>query len=275
MRNHHEKARDMARSVLPSTKRRQARAAKKNSSRVARRRTEHQLRGLERFVAAHDFDDFEADLQDDTRPDQSWSNTQFTFDGLVADRRDNDKIGPLLRWAEARVAGDPRLRDGGPDARRVYFSGLLPGTLIGRHALSHLRDVIGRGEGPMGHHVTATQRDERRAAELAQARRLRADRSRALDEVLASHDEEYLNSRTRASTPRWVSATHSYECGCRAIRPFGQTRFEMVAPWLLGDDRDLWLDGDRCNALGRHLFAFAALAELHRSHNVPRHHGGT
>ena len=118
MRNHNEKARDMARSVLPSTARKSARQARASIHGRERARLRAELHALR---VAGDPDDFEE---------------------MVDDRRGADKVGPLLAWAERLVARDPVLGAATPEDREAHFRKVLPPGLIGNHAISHLRWVL-------------------------------------------------------------------------------------------------------------------------------------
>ena len=130
MRNHHEKARDMARSVLPSTARKSARHAGASIHGRERARLRSELHALR---VAGDADDFEGDLTWTARRD---------IEEMVDDRRGADKVGPLLAWAERLVERDPALGAATPEDREVYFRKILPPGLIGNHAISHLRWVL-------------------------------------------------------------------------------------------------------------------------------------
>lgn len=115
MRNHDEKYRDIARSVLPSTARRSVRAEKARIDRKAR----HSVR-IELHVLGHCVDDpiWDADVVGaDVRRDVC---------ELVEVRRDADKVGPLVRWAGRIVEREPRLRGGTKVDRTRYFASLLP-----------------------------------------------------------------------------------------------------------------------------------------------------
>lgn len=130
MRNHDEKAREMARSVLPSTRRRVARIDRANTHARERQRVRAALHDL----ATHDDpDDFEGDL--------TWE-ARGAISDMVWDRRAADKVAPLMRWAERTVEREPGLRDATLEERVAHFRRLLPEGLIGRHALSHLEWVL-------------------------------------------------------------------------------------------------------------------------------------
>lgn len=130
MHNHHEKARDMARSVLPSTRRRGARMHRSH----AHARERHRVRAALHEVATYDDpDDYEGDL--------TWE-ARRAISEMVGERRAADKVAPLMRWAERTVERDPVLRDASFEQRVAHFRRLLPKGLIGRHALTHLAWVL-------------------------------------------------------------------------------------------------------------------------------------
>lgn len=131
MRNYNEKARDMARSVLPSSRRRGARAdrtAAHGRERVRLRAELHALAGFD------DPDDYEGELDWIARRDIAQ---------MVEDRRYGDKIGPLIQWARRTVETDPHLREATPLERLDHFRRLLPPNLTGRHALFHVEWAVG------------------------------------------------------------------------------------------------------------------------------------
>lgn len=132
MRNHDEKARDMARSVLPSTRRKGAREDRSLMHHAERARVR---RELHRMRAVGDPDDYDGDLG-------HGSNARRDMAYMVQRRRRADKIGPLIHWAERVVERDPVLVAAPPEDREVYFRRLLPEGLIGDHAITHLWWVI-------------------------------------------------------------------------------------------------------------------------------------
>lgn len=102
MRNHDEKTRDMARSVLPSTRRRGARQDRALAHKAERSR----LRSALQDLAGHDDpDDYEGELTWEARRQIAW---------MVEDRRAADKVAPLLRWATRTIERDAALRDARP-----------------------------------------------------------------------------------------------------------------------------------------------------------------
>jgi hypothetical protein len=97
VRNHDDKIKDMARSVLPSTARRAARAGRARIHRAERARLREELHRVGSHIDPHD------DQGDLTGGDRA------AIAEMVWDRRAHDKVAPLLRWAERTVARDPLL----------------------------------------------------------------------------------------------------------------------------------------------------------------------
>lgn len=131
MRNHDEKIKDMVESILPSKHRKGARDRRA----AIHRRERAQVRAsLHQFTRLVDADDYEGDLDYEDREAMIW---------LVEDRRDADKVAPLLRWVERRVAKDPALASEDWDGRRARFAALFGDNTVGCHALSHIEWAIG------------------------------------------------------------------------------------------------------------------------------------
>lgn len=129
MRNHDEKIKDMSRSVLPSTGRKSARD---------NRRIIHKQQRARELAAVTAY-------RRDTGPDIVTPDVRGTYGPditqMVRGRRAQDKVGPLIRWAEARIAADPVLRSA-PRAEQVAcFARLMPDTTIGRHAVQHIEQA--------------------------------------------------------------------------------------------------------------------------------------
>lgn len=137
MRNHHEKTRDMARSVLPSNARK---GARKDRAVIHGRERAHErqiLHDLRRGVDPDGYGDL--GVSDRHRRDVT---------EMVWDRRAADKVGPLLRWAGRTVERDPKLAAASAQGREAHFRALLPPGLIGDHAVTHLRRVLEDGRTP-------------------------------------------------------------------------------------------------------------------------------
>lgn len=194
MKNHSEKRRDMARSVLPSTARRPARLEKRRIQHVERARTKDALRRMRR--AEHP-DDISADLAWTNRPDR---------DHLIGSRRGADKVGPLIRWAEVLVKREPELAEADFEERRAHFATMLPPNKAGRHALSHLGWAI-----DPAWEAQRTERREHRARADRVAEERRDDLRNAVRIILALGGHRRLNEAIRRATPqfgwRWVWKT--------------------------------------------------------------------
>jgi len=125
MRNHDQKAKDMAESVLPSTmndRRRDRRAIHGRH----RARQQVQLRR----ISAGSTEDFDTGLE---------RRRTGELRDFVLDRRGADKTGPLVRWARARVRRDPALAALDLEDQVRELARLMPDNTIGRHAADHIR----------------------------------------------------------------------------------------------------------------------------------------
>ncbi len=118
------KKRNMSRSVLPSTSRKR--------SRLDKRRVHHEVRAKVR----------------DLIENEDWDNTDLLvnpqrhkpYNGIktvVRERRDADKLGPIMRWAEAIA---PEIGDT-PAERWVALRSMLPPGVIGWHAMTHIENI--------------------------------------------------------------------------------------------------------------------------------------
>lgn len=118
-----QKKRDMARSILPSTKKRSGKM---------RREIHKSARGQERILMAH------------VEDEEAWLEEAPNFEGVerarnqetrhfVEIRRGCDKVAPFIRWAERTTKDIPA------EDRLSYLKGVLPDSLIGEHAVSHLK----------------------------------------------------------------------------------------------------------------------------------------
>lgn len=228
MRNHDQKARDMARSILPSTGRHGARNRKVRSARRARARNTARLRRLAAYI--HDLDDFGEDLHRYDLDDTGW-------DGMVEDRRSCDKVAPLIRWAEARIEGTPQLCDGDYWVRRNYFAHVLGDTVSGRHALQHLDPLFGvLDPWEYGSYPDEPSFDDIDRKRRSDERAERDRRERRLAEVVAGAGPARLNARIRALTPPLEKHWRYLEDGSRVPAPDSGHD-----PWLVGGDTGLWL----------------------------------
>ena len=117
-----QKRRQMARSVLP------AKAQARRGVRQARRYAHHQHRTRCRDAMNV------APLDDDFDEVRLSPVLQRDIRLVVQRRRSADKLGPFLRWANANAAA----LGATPQQRLAAMRGLLPGGIVGDHALSHL-----------------------------------------------------------------------------------------------------------------------------------------
>jgi hypothetical protein len=131
------KARDMARSILPSTARGVARRDGHDIKRANRRRTRQTLHQFGRCWDDPPRQDkaFVGDYTDAQSPgNYGWYDYGTGIQGVVANRRAHDKLGPVMRWARAIA---PRLGDT-PEERYHAMARLLGDNLPGRHAMTHI-----------------------------------------------------------------------------------------------------------------------------------------
>lgn len=119
------KRRQMARSLLPSTARREAARDLACVRRRNRRQIAEHLRVLNgpTAVVAEQWDDATFD-------GRAWPQREIKE--VVWDRRDYDKVAPFQRWAVAVTAHLA------PPARLDAMREVLPPGLMARHALSHI-----------------------------------------------------------------------------------------------------------------------------------------
>lgn len=134
------KERDMVRSILPSTSRRGARADKRNinkANRSAVRQALHSGRSAYEMDANYpnsemlddlvNFDASDVEIYDSDR--HYARNIKYA----MWDRRESDKVAPIIRWAEAKVA------DVRPEDRLSWLQARMPDNLAVRHAVSHIK----------------------------------------------------------------------------------------------------------------------------------------
>jgi len=240
----------MARSILPSTGRHMARARKKRSARRARARQDALLVRL--MAHLDDIDGFEEELWGYDLFDVGW-------EGMVYDRRAADKVAPLIRWAEARIARNPRLAGGDYWARRNHFARLLGDTTIGRHALQHLDSLFGV-ENPWAYwnYPGRPSFEEIRRRRLETARAEHDARAAMLADVLGGSDPRRLNARIIALTPP-VEAHWRFDAEGNRL-PAPSTGCE---PWLFDGDPIAWLAIGKRGPTEAQGYAFAALVEVH------------
>ncbi|WNG20986.1 hypothetical protein [Cystobacter fuscus] len=117
-----EKAREMARSLLPSVNREAARAGRAAIHRAHRRHFRVEMNRLVR-----DPESFDERAGFDAQP-------VVEIRQLMRHRRSGDKVAPFIRWATARARSISR------ESRLSHIRALVPRGLIGEHALVHIRE---------------------------------------------------------------------------------------------------------------------------------------
>lgn len=215
-----DKARDIARGVLPSTARKGARDNKRNfhaTHRHAQRQVNH---AIQRQVTTFDengnlhadpdlYDDFtDLDTFDGyhaatTKPSIGWDG----MNEIVNQRRGADKLGPLIAWARA-TEKDKMVGWDAAD-KIAYFKAVLPDSLQGRHALGHVESALDlyMDEFEYGYRRNRLTPYTKEKFRADLARHLSTSKSRAalreyiLDTVpVAAHTAE-TNNKIRSSEP--------------------------------------------------------------------------
>lgn len=148
-----QKKKEIARSVLASKRRKGARMDLETIKRKNRRMIRQELKNAHVGLESHrDFDavlpihlpveyaeineHLACSVGADRHDGVDWFDENFypyrEIRHVVRDRRDNENLGALLRWAPHQVEGI-RLLD-----RLSHLRGMLPDTLQGRHAVGHV-----------------------------------------------------------------------------------------------------------------------------------------
>jgi hypothetical protein len=138
------KERDMVRSILPSTARKGARENKRNVNQRHRSSVRQALRQHRDVLAEErffDHDEFDVDSYDERfdfdAPYDKICNADHEYKSRIKyvmwDRREADKVAPIIRWAEAKVA------DVRPEDRLSWLQARMPDNLAVRHAVSHIK----------------------------------------------------------------------------------------------------------------------------------------
>lgn len=137
------KERDMVRSILPSTSRKGARDNKRNVNRRRRSSVRQALRQHRDVLAEERFFDHEEfgwdsydECFDFDAPYDKIHDADCDYESRIRyvmwDRREADKVAPIVRWAEAKVA------DIRPEDRLSWLQARMPDNLAVRHAISHI-----------------------------------------------------------------------------------------------------------------------------------------
>lgn len=112
-----EKKKQMARSILPSTRSRWARFEQRRINKQNRQKVRQEL-----HKALYD-EDYREEGDFYAEPDWGW---------YVRERQEGDKLNHFMKWAEEITKDVPR------DDRLAKIKAILPDNLIGWHAVSHL-----------------------------------------------------------------------------------------------------------------------------------------
>jgi hypothetical protein len=177
VRNHDEKIKDMGRSVLPSKGRKGARDDRRLIHK--RQRTRERV-AMTEYRGTADRDSVAPDLR---------GAVDREITAMVWHRRYLDKSGPLTRWAAATIEADPVLRAASVEEQVTHFTRLMPDTLIGRHAVSHIASELEwrARRAPAG---TSAPTAPGRAPRIAETERL-------VRQILAAGLHGALNSQLR------------------------------------------------------------------------------
>jgi len=191
VRNHNEKTKDMIRSILPSKARK---GAREDRAEIHRRERARVRASLNQVARLGDADDFDGDLKFEDR---------VAVRDMVWERRDADKVAPLMRWAERTIATDPTLEAATYDDRFAHFAAIVPDNTIGRHALQHLAWTIGTPPAwqfrrLVSRHTTPDDRPD--------------DLRVAVEAILDAGAHGDLNRRIKAEVPGLI-ARHVYQGG--------------------------------------------------------------
>ena len=177
VRNHDEKFKDMSRSVLPSSWRVGAKVTRRWIHK-RRRAAERNALAAARGATPEINDTYRAEIA-----------------GLVITRRFYDKEAPLVRWARATVAAHPALREAPLEEQVAYFARLMPPTLIGRHAVTHIAAGLDWADRTVCHNCQVT----RPVAPVAETERL-------VRQILAAGLHGTLNANLRTAHSRQAGA---------------------------------------------------------------------
>lgn len=132
MRNHDQKIKDMAESVLPSKRRQSAKQHRRAIHKRSRRHVNDELHSIRRGNEGERTETCVGLTVD--------VNRELSY--MVERRRKHDRVSPVMRWAGRRVDADPLLREATPAEQLEYFRRIMPDNLIGRHAVDHIEDAL-------------------------------------------------------------------------------------------------------------------------------------
>ena len=213
MQRHHEKRRDMARSILPSKNREAARQALCSAKRANRRVVAQQLQSLVGVAGADPSQPATYENWDERGDARQYADAEISW--TVRRRRSGDKLAHFIRWAIV-VSADLPVED-----RLPYIRSLLPDGLIGRHAMSHLAwepELV-----PLQEHNRRllTRRDsatDSRTGRRARQRAAREDElavlATLLGEVLETGGELEVLNRAMKTCDTHADRSGCLEAGC-------------------------------------------------------------
>lgn len=208
------KKRDMARSILPSTKK---------NGQDDRRRVHKRARTQERALMGCAWDDEDADPDFDTVE----HTRTYEVRDMVEMRRYKDKAGPFMRWAERVTKDIPQ------ENRLSYLRTLVPDSLIGEHAVSHVewKDHFRDPSDPANnyrHYPSIKEREKAerdrlvrqvRACLLEQGEHARLNR--ALKQAHRTHHRHYTSGllweAVGPKSPRTLQGVHDVEAFVDAL----------------------------------------------------------
>ena len=185
-----DKALDMGRSLLPSTRRKGTRVDKAAVKRTTRHNIRQELHKLT----------YEPDHYDDS-PIDFEAYPDHEIHQVVQERRGGDKTAPFERWAKAVT------RNIDQDSRLTYIKSLLPNGIIGDHALTHIQwkdDFSTRAELQLEENIRLNAIDNRKKHMLERNEAIEILRKvvedgrfhRDLNKFMASHASRRLPSET-------------------------------------------------------------------------------
>lgn len=230
MRASHDKHRDIARSILPATRRGAARARSELAiaKRRHRRSVRRDLRGL---IGAGD-DDLGGALADDLGGVDLTRTADIEINQLRRDRRSADKLNHFIRWSVAATADLP------VEDRLGHLRGVLPAGLIGDHAVSHLEWVPEIVPRPVGRRAVVSEA-EYRARDVRRIEHQRAGLAAGLRAAVATPGgHAAINRALREAEHDAAAATAGRAPGDRVVpgrRFLGLHDVDPFVRELIGD----------------------------------------
>jgi len=228
VRNHDEKTKDMSRSVLPSSWRVGAKVTRRAIHKRSRARMRDGL-AVARGTTPEINDTYRTEIA-----------------GMVFTRRFYDKEAPLVRWARATIAADPVLREATREEQVAHFARLLPPTLIGRHAISHIAAGLDWDDRAVGltcqvprpaPPADATERLVRQILAAGLHGTLNANLRTAYARQASAGRDDGTGSQPRALPRRLLLGAHDAEAFAREMAAYPQARAVIATVAALADRR--------------------------------------